>query len=87
MTGPNVSPGPNAHHAFRLGLAAAALVGLVGIAGLYWTGSLTLALLGFSLLALFPIYLVFAASALSVYLGFDKDETDLRPVYREREQT
>jgi hypothetical protein len=33
-------------------------------------------------LVLFPVYLVFVASVLSVWLGYDKDTTSLRPVYR-----
>lgn len=87
MTTPKVSPGANAHHAFRLGIAAAAIIGLAGAGLLYWTGALTAPMLAFTLLLCFPVYLVFAASALSVWLGFDKDATDLRPVYRERKQT
>jgi hypothetical protein len=87
MTSLNVSPGANAHHAFRLGIAAAAIIGLAGAGLLYWAGVLTAPMLAFTLLLCFPVYLVFAASALSVWLGFDKDATDLRPVYRERKQT
>lgn len=87
MTTPKVSPGPNADHAFRLGLVAAAIIGLVGVGSLYYAGALTVVASGFALLVGFPIYLVFAASALSVWLGFDKDATDLERVYREREQT
>jgi len=86
MTTLKVVPGANARHAFRLGMTAAAIVGLVGAAVLYWAGLLDPALLGFTLVLIFPVYLVFAASALSVWLGFDKDATDLRPVYRERDQ-
>jgi hypothetical protein len=85
MTSLKVVPGANAHHAFRLGMAAAAIVGLVGVGTLYWAGLLTPTLAAFALVLCFPVYLVFAASVLSVWLGFDKDATDLRPVYRERE--
>jgi hypothetical protein len=51
---------------------------------LYWAGQLTLLLVGFVLVVVFPVYLVFAASVLSVWLGYNKGVTDLRPVYRER---
>jgi hypothetical protein len=85
MTTLKVVPGANARHAFRLGMAAAAIVGLVGVGALYWAGLLTPVLLGFALVLCFPVYLVFAASALSVWLGFSKDATDLRPVYREHD--
>jgi|GEM_PF-570842 len=86
MTTLKVVPGANAHHAFRLGIVAAAIVGLVGVGALYWAGILTPTLVGFTLVLCFPVYLVFAASVLSVWLGFDKDATDLKPVYRERDQ-
>ena len=79
-----MAPGPDAQYAFRLGMTAAAVVGLVGVGMLYWAGLLPPALLGFTLVICFPVYLVFAASALSVWLGFDKDATDLRPVRREQ---
>ena len=79
-----VTPGPDAQYAFRLGMAAAAVVGLVGVGALYWAELLPPAFLGFMLVICFPVYLVFAASALSVWLGFDKDKTDLRPVRREQ---
>lgn len=84
MTTLKVTPGPDAQYAFRLGIATAAIVGLVGIGALHWMGLLTPTLLGFTLVLIFPVYLVFAASALSVWLGFDKDATDLRPVRREQ---
>jgi hypothetical protein len=81
----NVSPGPNADDAFQLGVIVATLAGLIPLVVLYTQGSLTLRLIGFVLLTLFPVYLIFSASALSVWLGFDKDATDLRPVHRNRE--
>lgn len=82
MTPPKATPGPDAHRAFRLGILAAATVALGGIGAVYWAGMITTALLVFTVLLCFPVYLVFAAVALSVWLGFDKDATDLRPVYR-----
>lgn len=77
-------PGPDAGSAFRLGLKAAAIAGLAGVGLLYWLGAITLVLAGYMLLVLFPVYLVFVATVLSVWLGYDKDASDLRPVYREK---
>lgn len=82
MTTVKRPPGPAAQHAFRLGMLAAIVGGLAILAGLYLHDVLTTATTLYALLALFPVYLVFAASALSVWLGYDKDVTDLRPVYR-----
>ena len=79
---PKHSPGPAAEHAFRTGIIAAALAGLAGIGLLYWTGTIALLLAGYSLVLLFPLYLVAAAVVLSVWLGYNTDATDLRPVYR-----
>jgi hypothetical protein len=87
MSHSNVPPGPDARSAFRLGLTTAALAALVGMGFLYWVGELSVAPLVFTLLVGFPIYLVFVASLLSVWLGYDKDATDLRPVYRERNRS
>ncbi|MFC6941659.1 hypothetical protein ACFQE8_17060 [Salinirubellus sp. GCM10025818] len=86
MSDLKVTPGPGAQSAFRLGMGAAAVAGLAAVGLLYWTAVLTPLLVGFVLLLVFPIYLVFAASALSVWLGFGKDATDLRPVYREKRE-
>jgi ethanolamine transporter EutH len=80
-----MSPGPDAGHAFRLGIAASAVVGLAVIAILYWTGALAPVIAGFVLVVIFPVYLVVAAAVLSVWLGYDKDHTALRPVYRTEE--
>jgi len=33
------------------------------------------------------VYLVFAATALSVWLGYNKDATSLRPVYRKKDSS
>ena len=84
MTRTNVPPGPDAHSAFRLGIAGAALAALVGVRLLYWVGELAVAPLVFTLVVGIPVYLVFVASVLSVWLGFDKGVSDLRPVYSER---
>ncbi|MDS0280698.1 hypothetical protein [Haloarcula onubensis] len=79
---PLTSPGPDAAHAFRLGLRAGAVVGIAGIMALYYFGVIELLFAGYALLVLFPVYLVFVAVVLSVWLGYDKDATALRPVYR-----
>jgi len=82
MTTVKRRPGPAAQHAFRLGMLAAVVGGLAVLAGLYLHDVLTTTTALYVLLALFPVYLVLAASALSVWLGYGKDATDLRPVYR-----
>ncbi|EMA27779.1 hypothetical protein [Haloarcula japonica] len=82
-----LSPGPAAAQAFRLGIIASAVCGLAGIATLYWLGVLTPVFAGYVLVLLFPVYLVFAATALSVWLGYNKDATALRPVYRQQESS
>jgi len=79
---PLISPGPAAAQAYRLGLRAGAIVGLGAIAALYYFGVIELILAGYALLLLFPVYLVFVAAGLSVWLGYDKDATALRPVYK-----
>jgi hypothetical protein len=76
------TPGPAARSAFRLGMLAAGVVGLAAIGAGYLDGLLTATTGLYALIALFPVYLVVVASALSVWLGYDKDATDLRPVYR-----
>lgn len=80
-----ISPGPVADHAFRLGTILGAVTGLSGIGLLYWAGVLTPILLVYVLLAVFPVYLVIVAVVLSRWLGFDKDVTALRPVYRPKD--
>lgn len=87
MASLKVSPGPSAHYAFRLGMIAAAIVGLAGIGLLYWLGVFSSLVGGGILLIMFPVYLVIIASILSVWLGFGKDATDLRPVYREKKRS
>jgi hypothetical protein len=81
-----VSPGPVAADAFRLGMVLGAVVGLAGIGLLYWVGTLAPILIVYVLLAIFPVYLVLVAVALSLWLGYDKDVTALRPVYRPKDR-
>jgi hypothetical protein len=85
MTTIRTKPGPAAAYAFRLGIIASAIVGLVAIGVLYWVGVVEPVVAGFVLMMLFPVYLVFAAVVLSRWLGYDKDHTALRPVYRTEE--
>lgn len=77
-------PGPNAQAAFRIGMVAAAVSMLAALGYLYAVGYLTGVKFGYTVVLLFPVYLVFAATVLSVWLGFGKDASDLRPVYRRR---
>jgi len=66
-------------------MIALAILGLAVVGLSFWLGHVGPFVLVFALLVLYPVYLVVAASLLSVWLGFDKDEKDLRPVYEERE--
>lgn len=75
-------PGPDAARAYRLGMITGAVVGLLTAGALYWTGVLTPLALGYVVVALFPVYLIVVAVVLSVWLGYDKDATSLRPVYK-----
>lgn len=77
-------PGPDARRAFATGVRTAALVALAAVALAYWTGAVTPLAAGFALVVLGPVYLLVVASALSKWLGYAPDATDLRPVYRER---
>ncbi|PSQ08520.1 hypothetical protein BRC93_15250 [Halobacteriales archaeon QS_5_70_15] len=77
------SPGPTADRAFRTGVLAAAVVALAVVGFLYWIGEFTPLLVGFTLIVLFPVYMLLAASVLSKWLGYDRDVSDLRRVRRE----
>jgi uncharacterized membrane protein YdbT with pleckstrin-like domain len=82
MSDPWVSPGQSAEETFRTGIRAA-VGGAVAVAGvLYWFDVISLVTAGFALLVLLPVYLIFVASLLSKWLGFDKGVMDLRPVVR-----
>jgi len=63
-------------------MIAATILGLAGVGGLWLAGLLNLVLFLYLLVLVFPLYLVLAASAINVWLGYGKDATDLRPVYR-----
>ena len=79
-----IRPGPDAARAFRLGMITGALLGLLGLGGLYYAELIAPVVAGYALVALFPVYLVFVAVVLSRWLGYDKDVTSLRPVYRSK---
>jgi hypothetical protein len=78
-------PGPDAARAFRLGMITGGTIGLAGIGLMYWFGALTLLTLGYVLAALYPVYLICVAIVLSLWLGYDKDVTSLRPVYKTKQ--
>lgn len=78
-------PGPDAARAYRLGMITGGIVGLLVVGALYWTGVFTPLALGYILIALFPVYLIVVAVLLSVWLGYDKDITALRPVYKTKQ--
>jgi len=79
-----VSPGPAADRAFRLGIAAAAAVAVGGVALAAWVGAIGPLAAGVFLVVLFPVYLLVAAAALSVWLGYDRGAASLRRVAVER---
>ena len=80
------SPGPIAEDTFDVGFRIAVIGGLVGVGLLYLFGplSLTPTHVLFTLL-LFPVYLVFVALVMGVWLGYETDRTDLTPVTEEVE--
>lgn len=80
------SPGQAAHQAFDTGLRCAIVVGLAGIGLLYWADVLTLFGVGFTLVVLFPTYLLVAAAVLSKWLGLDKGAEDLERVTRRQQR-
>ncbi len=80
------SPGPAAQRAFRIGVRAAAVAALAVVGVLYWTGAIAGYVTGFLVIVLFPVYLLVVASALSKWLGYDKDPRDLEPVTREERE-
>lgn len=79
------SPGPIADRTFETGFKLATAAGLAGVVMLYWFGALSLSNslhLTFTL-QLFPVYLLFVAVLLGVWLGYDEDVTNLRPASEE----
>lgn len=76
------SPGPLADRTFERGFGWAAVIGVVCVGLGFWLGVLSpfdgvhLTLV----VTLFPVYLVFVSVLLGVWLGYDTDAADLRPV-------
>ena len=60
------------------------VVWAAGLGLLYWVGALTPVAAGYSLVMLFPVYLVLVAAVLSRWLDYQQDVTSLRPVSRNR---
>ena len=71
---------PDADSAYRFGVVAGAVLGLITVGSLHWTGALTPLALGYVLAALFPVYLIVAAVVLGAWPGYDEGATSLRPV-------
>ncbi|MFB6232918.1 MAG: hypothetical protein ABEH61_01530 [Haloarculaceae archaeon] len=86
MATPAKTPGAAARRAFRTGVWTAAAAALAVVGALYWTGTLEGYVAVFVVVVLFPVYLLLVASALSVWLGYDKDPRDLRRVTREQDE-
>ncbi len=78
------TPGPVARSAFKIGMLAAAILGLALVGALYVAGLVGLILAGYLVVLVFPLYMVLAASVINVWLGYGKDAADLRPVYRQK---
>jgi hypothetical protein len=78
-------PGPDAARAFRFGMIAGGAVGVVCLGALYLTGALSLLALGYVTVALGPVYLLVVAILLSRWLGYNKDITSLRRVYKTKQ--
>lgn len=75
-------PGPIADHVFDNGLRVGALLGVLGSAILFWFGPLSLTNgMHVSLtLLLYPIYLLFVAVILGLWLGYETDGRNLERV-------
>ncbi|WP_336037584.1 hypothetical protein [Halobacterium yunchengense] len=84
---PVVQPGPDADRAFSLGVYAATALAVGLAALLYATGTVNGFHVGVAFVTGLPVYLVVVAIALSAWLGFDPDVTDLQPVSPDGERT
>ena len=84
MTKTKKTPGPIADQTFDSGFKTAAIGGVAVLVALFLTGRLSLidgAHLLYALV-LFPVYLLIVATVLGVWLGYDTDATNLKPVTR-----
>ena len=80
-------PGPIAEQTFDIGLKFGVAGGIAFVGLLYWAGvlSLTSPFHATVTLALFPVYVLSIAVLLGLWLGYDTDETNLKPVMVEDE--
>ena len=87
MSDPTISPGPIADQLFTRGVQLATIGGVLGLLGLHWTEVFSLfePVSIVLILLLFPVYLFLVTMLLSVWLGYDTDETNLRAVNAETE--
>jgi hypothetical protein len=78
----STSPGPIADRAFESGFRMAAVLGVVGSGVLFWVGVLSVTNMVHvaSTVLFFPVYLLFAAVVLGVWLGYETDGSDLERV-------
>jgi hypothetical protein len=79
------SPGPIAERTFDRGFKVAVVGGVGGVWLLYWIDVLSVSntVHATVTIVLFPVYLIFAATLLGVWLGFDTDRRDLERVRTE----
>lgn len=61
--------------------------GIAGLGLFYWAGVIDRFLLTVLGVLLFPVYLIFVALVLSLWLGYDKGPTDVRRVDSEEVET
>ena len=71
------SPGPAAAEAFTFGIAAATTISLVGLWVLFRTGLLTVFDVILAAVLGLPVLLVVVSCLLSVWLGYDRDASDV----------
>lgn len=82
MGKPGSSPGPIADRTFDLGFKMAVAGGIFGVVVLYWSGVLSITTgsdVVFTL-TLFPVYLLAVAVLLGMWLGYERDASNLKRV-------
>ena len=86
MSPRGTAPGPIADRTFDWGFKVATGGGLLTIGALYLFGVVPLTVMNllFTLL-LFPVYLVLVSMVMGVWLGYETDETNLKPTTEEVE--
>ncbi|PSQ33867.1 hypothetical protein BRD08_11160 [Halobacteriales archaeon SW_10_66_29] len=80
--GVDASPGPIAEQTFETYFRIAAVSGAVALVVCYWIGLLSPSdpFHVTTTLTLFPVYLLFVAILLGVWLGYATDERNLTPI-------